>query len=338
MQQERLPELGEEFAAISSGVCGISPFTAKLILYNELDDGYGRYFHDIFSQGDREQPYLVQELGSPTPQRQNDISKKCVAMAKEFIQSRQLTVGAWRRSWEDVALCGDVSKRLQKYQNGSLGNLFLSYIGGEHSFVDAMVAKRALLDVLACSGAEDKIFTREEMGSFLYSSLLMSDEWCPSSVSSSQYVEMANKKAAEFAVLNLGTEDGKAPFVGVTFGWPAKDYKEWHLYGDLVTTDLFRCNKQDLPYLFGMACFDAPSAMLEKLYNATYLCVVAVDAAKRSLPDKVASSFVYNFPLTDVVSCKWVGTLSNVLGPYKYKKKGVAQGFLKFKREGAYNA
>ena len=40
MQQERLPELGEEFAAISSGVCGISPFTAKLILYNELDDGY----------------------------------------------------------------------------------------------------------------------------------------------------------------------------------------------------------------------------------------------------------------------------------------------------------
>lgn len=338
MQQERLPELGEEFAAISSGVCGISPFTAKLILYNELDDGYGRYFHDIFSQGDREQPYLVQELGSPTPQRQNDISKKCVAMAKEFIQSRQLTVGAWRRSWEDVALCGDVSKRLQKYQNGSLGNLFISYIGGEHSFVDAMVAKRALLDVLACSGAEDKIFTREEMGSFLYSSLLMSDEWCPSSVSSSQYVEMANKKAAEFAVLNLGTEDGKAPFVGVTFGWPAKDYKEWHLYGDLVTTDLFRCNKQDLPYLFGMACFDAPSAMLEKLYNATYLCVVAVDAAKRSLPDKVGSSFVYNFPLTDVVSCKWVGTLSNVFGPYKYKKKGVAQGFLKFKREGAYNA
>lgn len=338
MQQERLPELGEEFAAISSGVCGISPFTAKLILYNELDDGYGRYFHDIFSQGDREQPYLVQELGSPTPQRQNDISKKCVAMAKEFIQSRRLTVGAWRRSWEDVALCGEVSKRLQKYQNGSLGNLFLSYIGGEHSFVDAMVAKRALLDVLACSGAEDKIFTREEMGSFLYSSLLVSEEWCPSSVSSSQYVEMANKKAAEFAALKVGTKDAKAPFVGVTFGWPAKDYKEWHLYGDLVTTDLFRCNKQDLPYLFGMACFDAPSAMLEKLYNATYLCVVAVDAVKRSLPDKVGSSFVYNFPLTDVVSCKWVGTLSNVLGPYKYKKKGVAQGFLKFKREGAYNA
>lgn len=338
MQQERLPELGEEFAAISSGVCGISPFTAKLILYNELDDGYGRYFHDIFSQGDREQPYLIQELGSPTPRRLNGVSKKCVEMARQFIQSRQLSVGTWRSSWEDVALCGKVYKRLQKYSNGSLGDEFLSYIGVELSFVDAMVAKRALLDALACSGAEDKLFTNKEMSSFLYSSLLMDEEWSPSSVSSAQFVEMVNKKAAEFAALKVGTKDAKAPFVGVTFGWPAKDYKEWHLYGDLVTTDLFRCNKQDLPYLFGMACFDAPSAMLEKLYNATYLCVVAVDATKRSLPDKVGSSFVYNFPLTDVVSCKWVGTLSNVLGPYKYKKKGVAQGFLKFKREGAYNA
>lgn len=49
MQQDYIPELGDDFVAISSGVCGISPFTAKLILYNELDDGYGRYFRDILA-------------------------------------------------------------------------------------------------------------------------------------------------------------------------------------------------------------------------------------------------------------------------------------------------
>lgn len=41
MQSDYLPELGEEFAAISSGVCGLSPLMAKLILYTELDDGMG---------------------------------------------------------------------------------------------------------------------------------------------------------------------------------------------------------------------------------------------------------------------------------------------------------
>lgn len=338
MQQDYIPELGEEFAAISSGVCGISPFTAKLILYNELDDGYGRYFHDIFSSKDREQPYLVQELGSPNPRRLNGVSKKCVEMAQQCIKARNLEVGEWRKSWEDVALCGKVSKKLQKYSGGSLGEAFLSYIGEDLSFVDSMVAKRALLDTLSCSGAEDKLFTANEMGSFLYTSLLANEDWQPGSLASPRFIEVVAKKSVEFAASRLGLSNVAAPFVGVTFGWPAKNRKEWHLYGDLVTTDIFRCNKQDLPYLFGMACFEAPSAMLEKLYNATYICVVAVDAAKRSLPDKVGNSFIYNFPLTDVVSCKWVGTLPNVLGPYKYKRKGIAQGFLKFRREGAYNA
>lgn len=337
MQQDYIPELGDDFVAISSGVCGISPFTAKLILYNELDDGYGRYFRDIFSPEDREQPYLVQELGSPNPRRLNGVSKKCVEIAQQYIKIRNLKVGEWRKSWEDVALCGKISKRLQKYSNGSLGDAFLSYIGEDLSFVDSMIAKRALLNTLACSGVENKLFTADEMGSFLYTSLLADEDWQPNDLASPQFAEMVTKWAVGFASGKLGLSDA-APFVGVTFGWPAKDRKEWHLYGDLVTTDLFRCNKQDLPYLFGMACFEAPSAMLEKLYNATYICVVAVDAAKRSLPDKVGNSFIYNFPLTDVVSCKWVGTLPNVLGPYKYKKKGVAHGFLKFWREGACNA
>lgn len=33
MQSDYLPELGEEFAAISSGVCGISPLMAKDLMH-----------------------------------------------------------------------------------------------------------------------------------------------------------------------------------------------------------------------------------------------------------------------------------------------------------------
>ena len=74
MQSDYLPELGEEFAAISSGVCGISPLMAKLILYTELDDGYGRYFRSIFSEEDRKSPYFVQDVGTPMPRRLNSVS------------------------------------------------------------------------------------------------------------------------------------------------------------------------------------------------------------------------------------------------------------------------
>lgn len=96
MQSDYLPELGEEFAAISSGVCGISPLMAKLILYTELDDGYGRYFRSIFSEEDRKSPYFVQDVGTPMPRRLNSVSQKCVEMARECIKARHLAVGEWR--------------------------------------------------------------------------------------------------------------------------------------------------------------------------------------------------------------------------------------------------
>ncbi|MDC0818489.1 hypothetical protein [Flavonifractor plautii] len=332
MQSDYLPELGEEFAAISSGVCGISPLMAKLILYTELDDGYGRYFRSIFSEEDRKSPYFVQDVGTPMPRRLNSVSQKCVEMARECIKARHLAVGEWRSTWETIAMSGNLSTKLNRYANGALGAEFISYLGRPTSFVDALVAKRTLLDTLACSGAEDKLFTNRDMGSFMYRTLLLDNDWQPGNVCSPEFQEFVTQKAVEFTSTHLGLFDVRAPFVGVTFGWQAKDKKEWHLYGDLLTTDLFRCSKKDLRHLFDMVSLDVAADMVQKLYDSTYLCVVAVDASKRSLPDKVDNAFIYNFPMGEIVSCKWVDTLPNLCGQYH------PIGSVKFKKEGAYNA
>ena len=100
----------------------------------------------------------------------------------------------------------------------------------------------------------------------------------------------------------------------------------------MLTTDLFRCSKKDLRHLFDMVSLDVAADMVQKLYDSTYLCVVAVDASKRSLPDKVDNAFIYNFPMGEIVSCKWVDTLPNLCGQYH------PIGSVKFKKEGAYNA
>ena len=229
MQSDYLPELGEEFAAISSGVCGLSPLMAKLILYTELDDGYGRYFRSIFSEEDRKSPYFVQDVGTPMPRRLNSVSQKCVEMARECIKARHLAVGEWRSTWETIAMSGNLSTKLNRYANGALGAEFISYLGRPTSFVDALVAKRALLDTLACSGAEDKLFTNRDMGSFMYRTLLLDNDWQPGNVCSPEFLEFVTQKAVEFTSTHLGLFDVRAPFVGVTFGWQAKDKKEWHL-------------------------------------------------------------------------------------------------------------
>ena len=314
MQQDRTSGLGEEFVTLSSGIGGISPLEAKLILYRELDDGYGRYFHSIFTQEDRESPTLVRELGSPFTPRLDDASRKCAELAREYIASKKLSTGEWRKSWETVALSGETSKVLKGYSFGTLGNAFIQHVGRELSFVDVMVAKRVLLDSIACAGAEEAVFTPVELASFLYLSLMMDEDWRPQSVCSEELYALIREKASEFVGMKFRRNTEAAPFVGVTFGWPAKDQQEWHLYGDLVTTDVFHCRKSDLPHLFGMACYDAPAEMREKLYNSTSLCVVAVDAVRRSLPDKLGNAYAYNYPVSSIVACKWVGSLTKVLG------------------------
>lgn len=323
MQSDYLPEMGEEFATISSGVCGISPLMAKLILYVELDDGYGRYFRSIFSEEDRKAPYFVQNVGTPAPGHLHSVSPECAAMAKEFIKERHLAVGEWHSTWETIAMSDSISTKLRGYADGALGARFLDYLGQQLSFVDALVAKRALLDTLACSGAEDKLFTKRDMESFMYRTLLLDEGWQPGNVCSPEFVDLVTQKAVEFTSTHLGLFDVRAPFVGVTFGWQAKDKKEWHLYGDLITADLFRCNKKDLRLLFDMVATDAPAGMARKLYDSTYLCVVAVDSAKRNIPANIGgNAFLYNFPVVEIASCKWAGTLPSICGQYNLKKVG----------------
>ena len=88
--------------------------------------------------------------------------------------------------------------------------------GTATSFVDALVAKRTLLDTLACSGAEDKLFTNRDMGSFMYRTLLLDNDWQPGNVCSPEFQEFVTQKAVEFTSTHLGLFDVRAPFVGVT--------------------------------------------------------------------------------------------------------------------------
>lgn len=335
MNPKQVPALGEEFAAIASGVCGISPFMAKLILYNTLDDGYGRYFNDIFDAEDRENPYLVREIGSPIPRRLNGVSKRCVEQARECIAARNLKAGEWHKSWKDVALCDGVSRTLKNYGPGELGQKFLSTLGSELSLVDTLIAKRALEDFVACNAATDKIYTDYERGANLYYLLRQWEDWHPGDLCSAETYAQMTKAAYAFAASELHMFEDGAPFVGVTFGWPTPDRKEWHLYGDLVRANVLRCKLSDLPRFFGMACYTAPKTLLQRMYESTYLCVVAVDAVKRSVPDIVSGAYVYDFPVNDLVSCKWVGTLAELLGPYPRYRAQILSGYNSMKKEGA---
>lgn len=324
-----------EFAALASKACGISPYMAKLALYHTLDDGYGRYFHSIFDGADRELPYLVRDIGAPI----SEFPDECVAMAKEFIATNGLAVGEWHKTWTDVTFCDNVLLKLKQFAPGQLGEMFTQYAGIGSSFVDSLIAKRVLLDFISCAGAEEKVFTKSDRSSFLYSALFAASERCPKDICSLQFYANIEKKAREFAASKLSMFNEGAPFIGVTFGWAAgAQLREWHVYGDLVTTNVFRCGVKDLPFLSGIACFEVPKSLLETVYSDTYVCVVAADMAKRCLPVKVGNASMYTFPTADIISCKWVGTLPAVAGSFAKNKKNITNGVQYMKEEGTNNA
>ena len=78
MQQDYVPRLGDEFSALDSRECGTSPYTSKLVLYSVLDDGYGRYFNEIFDEDDKLSPYFIQDIGSPFQERLRGPREACV--------------------------------------------------------------------------------------------------------------------------------------------------------------------------------------------------------------------------------------------------------------------
>lgn len=338
MKTDYIQELGEAFALLSGAKFNISPLAAKQILYSALDDGYGRYFHEIFSPVDRENPYLVQELGSPYNRHTGAVTTACSALAEQFIVERALRVGEWHDTWKDVALTGGVAKQLEHYQPGELGQQFLRRCSANLSFIDGLVAKRALMDYIACGGVEDKIFTDDDRYSFLYSSLMQDASWHPQDLCSEEYFMNVAQKARDFTATTLGMFDEGAPFVGVTFGWPAPNQKEWHLYGELVTTDIFRCKLEDLPGLFGAVSYCVDLKQLKQLYGNTHLCVVAVDSPERAIPVAVNSAYMYTFPTASIVACKWVGKLPQVLGPYGKVAKAIESSHSNSKKECGSNA
>lgn len=337
MQQDYVPRLGDEFTALASRECGTSPYTSKLVLYSVLDDGYGRYFNEIFNEDDKLIPYFIQDIGTPFQERLRRQREACVKLAVQYVADKKLNIAEWRSSWRRTALRDGVEDKIARYPAGGLGNAFISYLGGRLSLVDSLVAKQALCDFISCGAAVQKVFTPQERASFLYSSLSAGATWYPQSLCSKEFFEKVSSAAAAFASQELGMAEHKATFVGVTFGWTAKHGNEWHLYGDLVTANLFSCKAEALPGLFGVVSATAPPSMIEAMYNATYLCVVAVESEVRSFPEMLDDVMIYNFPTSAITSCKWVGRLPSILGPYKLHKREISAGIRKAKKEGIYS-
>lgn len=326
-------QLGNEFTHLACDTCHIKPLEAKMVLYHVLDDAYARYFKDVFDEEDRQSPRFTQWLGSFTDPSKG---RKCTNLAHSFIQSKGLRVSEWKRNWQTVALGGRTADHLSTYGSGALGNALINLLGFTPNHTECLVAKRVLLDLIACPGADEKVFTEEDRSSYLYG-LLDLESWRPEVFCSPEFLDKAYDAASELVACRLDRPSISAPYAGVTFGWKAQVNNEWHLYGDLVHAELFRCRQKYLPYMFGTATTHVPAKQLQEFYDTTYLCIAAVDTKQRLLPNTSWRALTYSAPVADLVACTWVGTLSSVLGPYKRVKNEIAKGRNRTKKEEGEN-
>lgn len=273
--------LGKEFAKL---VPDLSEHESKLLLYRVLDDGYGKYFNDVFDDEDRDDPFFTQAIGAPFPIIH---SRAGETLARKFIQEKGLCCGSWRDNWKQVAL--------SNYKDGELGDKFVRF---SNYSGNPLVLKQVLLSQVGCTAP---VFTKEEIRMPKWWTCMGLDERSLSAIEQS---------AREFLRNELGSES--TGFVGVTFGWADHSLREWHVYGDLCTANVFRTKLADLPYLFGSACFEVPQDSLEKLYASTYLCVVTSTSQQN-----VDGSCMYECPLPNLLAVKWVGTLPHILGSWR---------------------
>ena len=312
-------KLGEEFVKDASS-CGVEPLVAKETLYRVLDDGYGRYFHSIFSEEDRQQPYLIQNIGAP----RTSLHEGCRDAAVTFVKDHRLDTGRWRRDWELVATRAGMADRLARFQNGELGRQFLRKYGIGHSYTKEVVAKRILMDVIAYRGCEGSIFDPDDLKQTVHSALIRTNAWKLLGLCKTEFIREVEMCARDFVTDTLHLFTPGAPIIGLTFGWA--DGQEWHLYGSITSTSIFHCALEYVPWVFGAVNYESDHKMTRDLYDRTMLVVAAFDAKKEVLPECYGRAYMHTLPTSDILECKWVGRLSDIFGPYRKVATMVERG------------
>lgn len=297
--------LGNEFAVL---VPHLPVHAARVLLYQLLDDGYGTYFDDIFVPEDREDPLFLKEIGSPNLLH---YTPEDVAVGMAFLQEKGYDCGTWRQDWRDTALCDVEREQLSRYTKGEVGNAFVQYY---QSGVTPLALKQVLLSQLECFGLDTAVFTPADMETSTYKRLLQSPKWWGYLGVGESALPTLEEAARRFLESKWSITGSQAPYVGVTFGWIEPIDNEWHVYGNLQVAQAFRPTWEQIPYLFGAACFEVPRHSLDRFYENTYLCLITSDV--RQSVEIVEKSVAYECPMSSARSVKWIGKLPEVLGPW----------------------
>lgn len=316
-----MTRLGDAFAALAAKECKATPYEAKMALYHELDDAYGKHFDEVFNTEDRTAPFFIRDLGASIPQCVRHSPLTLRKLAREFIQGNGLERGEWKRTWKDIATGKATARAISKYKEGELGSVFLSRCDPAWSQVHRLCAKRLLVGALGCAGADRAVFSSEDRASDLFPTVMDDEGWDSLNLQDT-WITGARDKAEECARNFRGDT-----LIGVTFGWFGQDVDEWHTYGSLISTTAFRCDFRNLPWVFGAANYETDPKLLSTMYHNSYLVVVTAAAMGAGIPDMLHNTFVYNFPMTEVRAMKWCGTLPRVLGTYTQVSREIRAGY-----------
>lgn len=308
--------IGNDFAKLAVEACGVSSLEAKVILYRVLTNSSAKHFDDIFDSADRDDPSLVLKIGSPM----FTTTGKRASLAQKFISKYGLDDGSTKES----LFTDDLSDKLEPYENGALGAKFL-----EEQTISAdtqIVALRFLAESLACPNAEDYVFTAAQKRSSMYQLIDSTEHWQKLVGLTTSTINALRGAAHVFLDKLMGGFDDKY-LNGLTFGWMSEDKSEWHLFGDIMDTLVFRANKAAVPSIFGAANFEVPKKSLEMAYNSTFLCSVTMSREDMNAITMGDRTFMYTTPMSKLKGIKWLGTLPSVLGSWAVVRKSILKGY-----------
>lgn len=300
-------ELGEEFASKCKSASGLE---AKLLLYRELDDGSGTYFHSVFKEEDRDDPYFLQTLGARLP----PFTATQRVEAKQFIIDQHLPSGSWRtKDWYVDLVCDKFLKRYSCFTKGKLGDMFLATLPKDLTDWENVAAKRILMDTLGCQRLRDYIFTKQDTMGVLTRPLVVDTMVSREGLFMHTTPEQIQALAEKFA----GIKKSEC-ICGLTFGW-VDETGEWHLYGDLMSTNLIRCWSKDIPRVFGEINFETEKKLLPYIWDQTFLCRVVAEPRVSALASCEGASYIQPVRTVDIIEVKWAARMRDVFNFNKHK-------------------
>lgn len=290
-------DIGEEFTGLSKQLCHTDPFEARLILYKELGERKADYFSKVFTAEDQQRPDFIRRVCGQRSDQYTEVQELCRKLADQYLKSNGIHIGS----------------KYSDFCDGVMGDEFVAALGGNLSFVDTMVAKHILYSVVLRMDAKKIVFKESERSTYLYKALMQEKDWDPESVCTPEFAGSVKSSAQRFL--------DKHPYLrsttGYTFGWVNDASSEWHLFGDLITTTLFKCNLSGLLQVFKEVCRDLPVEKLPALYESTIVCRVTVDPAAVLHSAYAEGINSVTVRMQDLVDCEWVGALPHIFGTVK---------------------